>query len=180
MSNGGRSYVQQDLDGDTGTEFTYGLTTEDFEDAISAQAWRSPGKLICSWLALLAGWAGSALLFDLRVYGWIITLAAAVGVMYQRLVAERRAKARRAVGAAGRQFRMVANDHGVVISSAEQGSAAAEWTHFRSFLETPRLFVLVCGARWTPTLIVFPKRGAQSAGDVERLRSLLHGRLKRV
>ncbi|MET9894426.1 YcxB family protein [Streptomyces sp. NPDC006465] len=178
MSNGGGNYAQQDLDGDTGAEFAYRLTVEDFEEAISAQAWRSPGRLICSWLALLAGWAGSALFFDLRFYGWIITLAAAAGVMYQRLVAERRAKARKAADAA--EFRMVANDHGVVISSAERGSAAAEWTHFRSYLETPRLFVLVRGTRWTPTLIAFPKRGAQSAGDLERLRSLLHGRLKRV
>ena len=152
MDNGGGGYAEQDLGCGADARFVYRLTIEDYEEAIPVQALRAPGKLICAWVLLLSVWFCGARFLELPVYGWISTLVAAVGVTHQSLVSERRAKARKAMGVAEAhgQFRMVANDHGVVLSSPERGSTAAEWTHFRAHLETPRLFVLVLGAGRRP------------------------------
>ncbi|MGW1539385.1 hypothetical protein ACWCPM_03685 [Streptomyces sp. NPDC002309] len=46
-------------------------------------------------------------------------------------------------------------------------------------METPRLFVLLGGDR-AAGLAVLPKRGAQNAADVDRLRAILDGNLKRL
>lgn len=175
--------MRHELDSDTGAEFVYHLTAEDYEEAIIARARRSPGSLICWWLLMLSCSIGITLLYDLPAYGRICTLVAGVGAGYGALVAQRRTKARKAAAAVAEshgQFRVAAGDHGVVFSPSARGPVATEWTHFHAYLETPRLFVLLYGGRWTPTLIALPKRGARSPGDVERLRALLDWKLTRL
>ncbi|MEV5849965.1 YcxB family protein [Streptomyces sp. NPDC048179] len=76
------------------------------------------------------------------------------------------------------QCRMVADDHGAV-TTGERASNTIEWTVFREYLETPGLFVLLGGDR-SVGVSVLPKRGAQDAGDLDRLRTILDRNLKRL
>jgi hypothetical protein len=76
------------------------------------------------------------------------------------------------------QCRMVADDRGAV-STGERASFTVDWTVFREYLETPRLFVLLGGDR-AVGVAVLPKRGAQAPADVDRLRAILDQNLRRL
>ncbi|MCX5283191.1 hypothetical protein [Streptomyces sp. NBC_00198] len=180
MNEGAGGFVQHDRDSDTEAQFVYRLTAEDWKEALRVQARRSPAKLVGGGLLILGAPMVSALFLDLPVWGWIVQLVAGIGVAYWQLVTNWRTHVRKAMGVAEShgEFRTVVNDHGVIFSSAKRAFEALEWGHFHAHLETPRLFVLLSGSRWSPIMILLPKRGARRTEDIERLRAILAWNLK--
>ncbi|MFG2557313.1 hypothetical protein [Streptomyces sp. NPDC048496] len=62
------------------------------------------------------------------------------------------------------QYRMAADERGVA-TTGERVSLTMDWTVFREYLETPRLFVLLGGDRAAGVALLH-KRGAQDPADV--------------
>jgi hypothetical protein len=121
-----------------------------------------------------------SLLNDAALPVLIISLALSMAVAFWVTVRGLRTMARRmfSVVEPYGQCRMVADDRGAV-STGERASFTVDWTVFREYLETPRLFVLLGGDR-AVGVAVLPKRGAQAPADVDRLRAILDQNLRRL
>ncbi|MFD4602846.1 YcxB family protein [Streptomyces sp. NPDC058464] len=174
--------MRQDMEGGAAVEFGYRLTAADFREALWARARRSSAGRVQTFLAPLISLVAvvATLVFTgTRLTVGIITLVLGAAVISWGVVRRTRAMAH---GMADfmepyGQTRMVADDHGAVLTG-EQASSTVEWTVFKEYLETPRIFVLLGNDR-AVAFAVLPKRGARDGADVERLRAILDRNLKR-
>ncbi|MFE0087436.1 hypothetical protein [Streptomyces sp. NPDC058991] len=164
-------------------EFVHRPTVADFEEALRTRARRTPAgraqALMAPPLAAIAVGVFSAL-HDAAPPVLIVSLVLSVAVASWGTVRGLRTMARRmfSVVEPYGQFRTVADERGAV-SNGERMSYTVDWAVFREYLETPGLSVLLGGDR-AAGVAVLPKRGAQSAADVDRLRAILDRNLKRL
>ncbi|PCG86063.1 hypothetical protein CIB93_11225 [Streptomyces sp. WZ.A104] len=167
----------------TAVEFVYRPTAADFEEALRARArrtWAGRSQVLMGLLAVPATACVLALFFDTAPAVWGVTVVLSLIFASVGVVMALRAEARRmfsVVEPFGR-CRMVA-DEGGAVSTGERMSFTCEWSVYRGYLETSRLFVLFGGER-SAGVAVLPKRGAEGPEDVERLRAILDRNLKRL
>ncbi|WP_073950083.1 YcxB family protein [Streptomyces kebangsaanensis] len=183
MDTRGGDSSHQDTDRGTAVEFVYRPTAADFEEALRARARRSPAGRAQALMAPLMAAIGVvtfSVLGDVPLPVWIISLVLCMAIASWGTVRGLRTMARRmfSVVEPYGQCRMVADERGAV-STGERVSFTMEWTVFREYLETPRLFVLLGGDR-AAGIAVLPKRGAQDPADVDLLRAILGRNLKRL
>ncbi|MGW7363554.1 YcxB family protein [Streptomyces sp. NPDC054841] len=183
MDTRGGDCSHQDTDRGTAVEFVYRPTAADFEEALRARARRTPAgraQVLLAPLVATATVVVYAVLRDAALPVWIISLVLSVAVVSWGTARGLRTMARRmfSIVEPYGQCHMVADDRGAV-STGERVSFTIEWTVFREYLETPRLFVLLGGER-AAGVAVLPKRGAQDPADVDRLRAILDRNLKRL
>jgi hypothetical protein len=183
MDTRGGDSSPQNTDVGTAVEFVYRATAADFEEALRARARRSPAGRAQALMAPLTAAIAVSVFWvfqDAPPVVWIISLVITVPFAFWATARGLRTMARRMhsmVEAYG-ESRMVADVRGAV-TTGERASFSMEWTVFREYLETPRLFVLLGGDR-AAGVAVLPKRGAQDPADVDRIRTILDRNLKRL
>ncbi|MFF7363883.1 hypothetical protein [Streptomyces sp. NPDC008125] len=180
---GAASRPEAERDTAVGAEFVYRLTAEDFEQALRGRARRSAAGRVQALLPpvllpVAVGVVGYLSDDSLMVWSVAVVLAAGWGALISlrsmRTMARRMASLTEPYG----ECRTVADETGSV-STGERGSFSSEWAMHRAYLETPGLFVLLTGDR-AAGIAVVPKRGARGPADVDRLREILDGNLKRL
>ncbi|WP_051828117.1 YcxB family protein [Streptomyces bicolor] len=183
MDTRGGESTPQNTDLGKPVEFVYRPTAADFEEALRARARRSSaGRAQALMAPVMAAVAVSvfSVARDAPPVVWIISLVLAVPIAFWGTLRGLRTMARRMhsmVEPYG-EARMVADERGSV-TTGERASFSMHWVVFREYLETPGLFVLLGGDR-AAGVAVLPKRGAQDAADIDRLRAILDRNLKRL
>ncbi|MGW5346156.1 YcxB family protein [Streptomyces sp. NPDC004050] len=183
MQEMGRSGV---ADGrEAAVELVYEVTTADLAQAIRVRNTATPELRRQRWLVPLVGvmlvaLGGGTLAVGQPVPKSLAVLAGGLVICGLALFGPRlQARAFAGLLARAGDTRTRVDGTGILVATA-RSSTRLEWGAQPAYAETADTFVLLDVAKGAAAMTVIPKRGVREPGDVDRLRTLLDGRLRRL
>ncbi len=183
--SGERVAVQDSGPAGQAVELVYRVTPADLAQAIRVRNRAVPAMRRQRWLMPLMGVAmvffgGSAL----AAGGPVVKPVGFVGLgllLCALTLYGPRLQARSFAGLLGKagEARTVVDGAGIQVTTARSSSRMA-WGAQPVYAETPDTFVTLDIEKRAAAMTVLPKRGVREPGDVERLRALLDGNLRRI
>ncbi|MET9297102.1 YcxB family protein [Streptomyces sp. NPDC003077] len=169
----------------TRIELSYGPTIEDFREALRAHARVSASRRRAKWLMIAsAGLVLFTVALSLTAEGPVdlpipVMVMPVVFLLVMLGLPWLQARQFHRLSAAGGECRTVVDGSGVTVTNQQQSSVQT-WQAMPRYAETKRVFVLFSGDRNASALTILPKRGANSAADVDRMRAVFDRHLTRA
>ncbi|MFD0270991.1 YcxB family protein [Streptomyces sp. NPDC127106] len=170
---------------DAAVELVYEVTTVDLAQAIRVRNTATPALRRQRWLVPLIGvlllvLGGAALAVGRPGVKSLAMLAGGLALCGLVLFGPRlQARSFAGLLAKAGETRTRVDGTGILVATA-RSSTRLEWGAQPVYAETADTFVLLDVAKGAAAMTVIPKRGVREPGDLDRLRALLDGHLRRL